>query len=495
MSGDSVSHNPRVRLATHPEDLPWDSMGKECAWPPLTKRHEIRVLKNIQWGIETYFCGEQYEISGEIFCEMEVLDLDDLGDSYYTALSYTWGDPFPEDYRCWDEQEDSESRENGGINDDENEPSRDYYIHCNGGSIRVTKNLHAALRSGHIHRLEGPLWVDAVSINQDDVAERSLQVGMMDKIYIQAESVLVWLGPKDESSEITIKLAQTISKSYQKMEKEDRPRGHFPFNDPTLYAILGVKPITIKEWDSVIRFFSRTWFRRIWMVQEVALAHRLHFVCGEDDLGWSTLAGFADWIHTFGWDAELKHQMMRNKLGGDILGTELLNLVLDVGKSIDEGVDGEQTRKLLRSFFGVDNVEENGVVFMGLLAYRSQHRTATNPRDKIYGLLGLFQKFRGDRTWECPAVDYSKSVEQVFQEFGELLLRHSKSLGVLSLVEPSQEGELPKLPSWIPDFNKARSTESLIAHECHDACKGWSFVPRKSLRINGAHLSFDQLNR
>lgn len=274
----SDSENARVGWTAEPKDLPWDWMGNECAWPPLNKLHEIRVLTNLRWGLATYIVGDLavWEITQEVFCDMEVLDLDNPGESQYAALSYTWGDPFPENYKAEDNKKKAESKEDG-----QEKEVREYRIHCNGGSIRTTNNLHAALRSRLIQRFKGPIWIDAVSINQADVVEKGFQVGMMDKIYAKAEAVLVWLGPEDESSQTTLKLANTISDGYKKIPEEIRPRGHYAFNDKALYAMLGVEPISIKDWDAVIRFFSRTWFRRIWMVQEIALSHRLHFVCGE----------------------------------------------------------------------------------------------------------------------------------------------------------------------------------------------------------------------
>ena len=74
---------------------------------------------------------------------------------------------------------------------DGRESSREYHIHCNGGSIRTTKNLRAALRSKPIRNFKRSLWIEAVSINQADVIEKSFQIGIMDKIYAQAEPILV----------------------------------------------------------------------------------------------------------------------------------------------------------------------------------------------------------------------------------------------------------------------------------------------------------------
>ena len=88
------------------------TMGNECAWPPLNKPHEIRVLTNLRWGLATYIVGdlESWEITQDVFCDMEVLHLDNPGESQYAALSYTWGDPFPESYKFEDKKEKFESK-------------------------------------------------------------------------------------------------------------------------------------------------------------------------------------------------------------------------------------------------------------------------------------------------------------------------------------------------------------------------------------------------
>lgn len=47
----------------------------------------------------------------------------------------------------------------------------------------VTKNLHAALLRLRLEQEPRTLWVDAMCINQDDVAEKSFQVALMSDIY------------------------------------------------------------------------------------------------------------------------------------------------------------------------------------------------------------------------------------------------------------------------------------------------------------------------
>ena len=43
----------------------------------------------------------------------------------------------------------------------------------------------------------GPIWIDALSINQEDIAERNDQVNQMAQKYEVAKKVIVWLGDED----------------------------------------------------------------------------------------------------------------------------------------------------------------------------------------------------------------------------------------------------------------------------------------------------------
>ncbi len=86
----------------------------------------------------------------------------------YTCLSYQWG---------------------------AEEPLADMkMIELNGSKFRARSNLHHFLLKARDCDMLGPSWIDAMSINQEDVAERNNQVKMMGLIYHSATSVLLWLG-------------------------------------------------------------------------------------------------------------------------------------------------------------------------------------------------------------------------------------------------------------------------------------------------------------
>ncbi|KAH7187768.1 heterokaryon incompatibility protein-domain-containing protein [Fusarium oxysporum] len=64
------------------------------------------------------------------------------------------------------------------------------------GYLRITTDLHMALKRLRDYSLDRIIWVDAICINQDDTEERNQQIQYMYKIYAKASRVVVWT--KDE---------------------------------------------------------------------------------------------------------------------------------------------------------------------------------------------------------------------------------------------------------------------------------------------------------
>lgn len=106
--------------------------------------------------------------------EFMVVDLINLPDKRFTALSYTWSDQIPE-------------------------------VPCLIGNkiLLFTPNVEAFLRQHHFNRALGRssvtnvlswYWIDALCINQADTSERSAQVNLMRDIYRESDSVTIWLG-------------------------------------------------------------------------------------------------------------------------------------------------------------------------------------------------------------------------------------------------------------------------------------------------------------
>lgn len=73
---------------------------------------------------------------------------------------------------------------------------------------------------------------------------------------------------------------------------------------------------------------------------------------------------------------------------------------------------------------------------------------STDPRDLVYALLGLYET----STPVLPIVNYSLSVQEVYEETVVACLSSSDPFTILSLA-PADGFSSLKLPSWVPDFS------------------------------------------
>jgi hypothetical protein len=188
----------------------------------------------------------------------------------YAALSYTWGDPiFNRVLYCLD-----------------------------GDNIGITENLDLALRKIRDLKSERVLWVDAVCIDQQNLAERTSQVKTMHSIYYQADEVHAWLGPESELNDgsICFSLLEAIFNQLVNHDKEyhsaDR-KGSICHGGQSTFATIqnGFKPI-LAQFDIVHmsqvfeKFFERKYFSRRWIIQEITFAQNLTLHCGNSTLQW-----------------------------------------------------------------------------------------------------------------------------------------------------------------------------------------------------------------
>jgi hypothetical protein len=161
----------------------------------------------------------------------------------FTALSYTWGLPH---------QDIANLRKNPSCST--------HFINCNGNTGQVGENLHDFLDYCVHHPSEtfkGYLWIDALSINQDDIKERSEQVRLMSSIYQTAVGVFVWLGPEDPWTESAFVLMDGLLR----LDLDQRFKLH------PAELKLGHQDILLdlRSWQALAQFFQREWFRRAWM--------------------------------------------------------------------------------------------------------------------------------------------------------------------------------------------------------------------------------------
>lgn len=203
-----------------------------------------------------------------IQCELRCVSFQDK--PQYEALSYQWG----------------------SIRDRR-------MIYINGQKLWVRANLWSALHQLRDDHTERVLWVDALCINQNDIFERNHQVGQMSKIYEQATRVICWIGIDEEGefssahdTELTnltpslaIKTLQAISRS-GRQSNQRLPTTGLP------YSRLPSNPS--HSLQALCRLFYRSYWNRLWIIQELTLAKEILVQCGEYNFEWRDLSRCCD---------------------------------------------------------------------------------------------------------------------------------------------------------------------------------------------------------
>lgn len=127
-------------------------------YKPLRKRQIRLVHIHPLFGAGEGHVGSTDDI---ISCSLSCANLEDH--PTYQALSYVWGS--------------------------HNSPRR---IHLNGEPFYITQNLYLVLDRLRLADEASVIWIDALAINQCDIAEWNAQVQIMKNIYSSARETLIW---------------------------------------------------------------------------------------------------------------------------------------------------------------------------------------------------------------------------------------------------------------------------------------------------------------
>jgi len=282
------------------------------------------------------------------------------------------------------------------------------------------------------------LWADAICINQEDVQERNRQVQLMGSIYHKASMGYLWLGPNDGSIGLAIKSFNLISRELKNLgPRRDQTMWMRQF--PELFQLDSTERVLNQAWDSVKNFLELPHWSRIWILQEMVLAKRLCMISGDAAIDFDSLLSVLKWAA-----AITSGELPRPEFFPPILWSVLaapgyfywgpLLIVANYRLEVHNLGQLSPARNL-------------GAIY-ATATYR-----ATDPRDKIYGFLGLV------KTDIVP--DYSKSVTAVYQEFAGKLIKETGDINFLNYsgIAVDSENEFG-LPSWTPNWYKIASDYS-----------------------------------
>lgn len=246
-------------------------------------------------------------------------------------------------------------------------------IMINGRVFSLHVNLWNML---HHLRLKGEtsfLWADALCINQLNLRERSFHVRLMGRIYEQAVSVIIWLGlpAPDRTEARAFEFLQEMS-DFRKTRTD------------TVFLKTYLVPSLQHRWDALLKMCYHDYWTRTWIIQEFLFASTLEVVTGAVSIDWKC---FEDLVET--------------------LRSHKIPVQNQVVMAILESRTARLTSR--RRVSGLSNL-------YNLLREYSDSR-CTEPRDKIYGILGLAADCAEDPdTGRVLGVypDYEKHIVEVY---------------------------------------------------------------------------------
>ena len=414
------------------------STHNAVSYQPLDpSRRQIRLIE-IEEPITTGFLRRHRSPQQKLSCRLETVSLDDS--PAFTALSYVWGPPLQLDD-----------------------------IIVDGALEKVTTHLADALRhvqKAWCHEFPGRdassfrLWTDALCINQADPEEKKHQVSQMRAIYGSAELVIGWLPAPNTVDEkrsvweaamkLNIGAIRALDAEMQqivgrKLDLAELPRmrdNHPALNNSattnahTVPRVWKPRSRALDRSRGLVRFCSSEYWTRVWITQEIVLARRLVVATPQDCIDFESIA------RVMTWKASFMRQWNKQP------ATE------------PTGALGPFDR--IPRLAELKAIKMSGGALPTLLfqaARISASAMATDPRDSVYGLLGV--------TGLSIAADYEKDYSDVVIEFFQSCMQtwsyvpcspHTTrvpQLALLAYAGTSKPHRMEELPSWMPNFRAA----------------------------------------
>ncbi|CZT10743.1 uncharacterized protein RAG0_15124 [Rhynchosporium agropyri] len=277
------------------------------------------------------------------------------------------------------------------------------HIYVDGVKHRATVNLVSALQTiRKLKRNTGDgaftrLWVDALCINQNDSQERSHQVRTMRQIYSRAQEVLAFAGVCEDRSEGLMKVigtqtARTLASLKFIQGTSDREKTLISFNslhadempDPKIQAL---ETRHLLDFAGYAQFFNEMYWKRAWVIQEITVGPKV--AEGEVWQGIDHLLEFRE-----------RYYVKRTPIG----------------------------------------------LFEALIL--SRKALATDPRDKIFSLLGLCP----DGATFVPVPNYRQPLESIIADMSKAMMAWDKSLDMICLRGVSLKQSTTWIPTWAPNW-------------------------------------------
>ena len=289
--------------------------------------------------------------------------------------------------------------------------------------------------------LDAQSLISRAAINQGDVLERNQQVLLMKKIYSKAERVIGWLGSDENGGSLALRTLESFFGNAIRYPNDFE----WVRRMPELLTITGTftkdsgeKYQSNDRLEEMLALLKRPFWRRVWIVQEMVLSSELILLCGEEFMDLPEPDLLNKYISRL--------VIMPHKRPQSVPLHLWLRLI--EGVHVFRLVDALQLQHLHREsqVYRVWEGTSGFIMARNLLQF---HKTS-DPRDHVYGLLGLI------KLDIIPDYGEDMTVAEVYLEVARQCLR-TELRNILSLAGIKQSCTEPEsstldMPSWVPDL-------------------------------------------
>lgn len=363
-------------------------------------------------------------------------------DPEYEALSYCWGPPKPS-YDIFIHTSDNSE-------DNENQDESPF-------SFTVGRNLRKALDDLRLQDRPRLIWNDAICINQKDNVEKGYQIQLMHQIYSRATVVCAWLDHNVRPKTSAFEDLENLGKG---VELDD-------FADASY-------------WYPVADIFRNEYWRRLWIQQELILAAKVDVYCRRDVFSGEQLLVFQQKVNV------VKSQVSRVGGSEHVLSRYIDGIispdpsapptpgifgggVIQARINMREGQEAQEAYSLSLASSSASSVPppssggqspsptQGFTITRGLLAssllnlfLESSSVRMTDPRDRLYGILGLATDIAEDSSLE---ITYEVPPFWVYAQVFRHFIHRYKSLSFLCFKKSGRQSSYISrkgYPSWMP---------------------------------------------
>jgi hypothetical protein len=295
----------------------------------------------------------------------------------------------------------------------------------------------------------------------------------MGEIYKHAQQVVIWLG-EDENGFAMKSLGKKFL-GYGSARQIQRRQNALGLSRNIRDAISAIKSGEVdmhakeREIGEISEFLDRPWWKRVWIVQEVALASKVTVVCGAEEIPWEAI----------------KKRLRTTGMMGLRSLEEARPLLVFQGTIVTHRFHFPDAE--YQYLHGLQTDRKAGAPSLNIynLAYQFRNFDCSDPRDRIYAFLGLASDIRSVDL----IPDYNSSVGEVYLKAARNLITSHKQLLVLNCTREPYLGTLPyqqtRVYSMIDQARFVDTNAQVIDSPDAKPRRGWIRLPDGWERVYG----------